>query len=145
MAVEVAVCVILRGPQILVAYNESWGSFTMPMTKRRAWQMGTNEGHLQFEPWKTAAARAAAELLGQTIRLDGLRDLWTIENYGQSDRDGQWKFYEFHCFALDLAVGIAHHYVPPAEWLSRDELLDPEREPISKTARFLAERLGPCI
>lgn len=135
--IRVAVCFINRDDKILLHYNQAWGSFTLPMTKLRAWRKSEHSA-LEPEPEKIAAARAAAEVLGQTV--GPLRELFTLSKYGQSDRDGLWKFYEFHCYALDLPADAEVKPLIPSEWLGKTDLKD--REPISKTATDLVERIG---
>ena len=62
-AVEVGVALVRCEDRILLTYNQKWGAFSLPMTKRRTW---TAERDLLVEGWEDCAARAGAEALGKT-------------------------------------------------------------------------------
>lgn len=135
--VDVAVIVVTRGPRVLTVFNASWGSFGLPMTKRRVWTDPNIPPAHREESWTAAAARAAAEALGRTVSLPGLELLADIPEYRQGDRDGVWKRYHFQVFRLTLPEGTDVPTRAAVEWLTVDELLDPNRAPISATARDL--------
>ena len=143
--VEVAVAVITRGNRVLVVYNPLWGSFTLPMTKRRQWDDPTTTGGTKHEEWRDAAARAAAEVLGRTFTAKELpeeADLGPVE-FQQSDRTGEYKRYHFQVFKITLAEDVKLVDGTIAALLSRVEILDKKRAPVSPTARLLLKRLGP--
>src|SRR5260370_21720569 len=96
--VDVAVTVITQGPRILATYNTHWGSFTLPMSKRRAWHDPNVPRSDHVEDWLDTAARAGAEYLGRTCTPVFLFD--DQGEFQQSDRDGQWKRYHFHVFRV---------------------------------------------
>jgi hypothetical protein len=60
--VEVGVALVTnRNDEVLLIYNDRWGAFTLPMTKRR-------RGRLTNEPLSWTAVRAAAEALEVPVR-----------------------------------------------------------------------------
>ena len=129
---EVAAVLITQGSRVLVVYNAKWGSFSLPMTKRRKWDDPNIPVAHREESWTTAAARAAAESLGRTVT--GLEFLADVPRFGQGDRDGAWKRYHFQVFRLAVPAGTELRPGTVGEWLTVDELLDPARGPISPTA-----------
>jgi len=138
--VEVAVAVITEDARILAVYNPLWSSFTLPMTKRRAWQDPDIGPANRQEDWGDAAARAAAEWLGQTSTA-APQLLAEIPEYRQGDRDGVWKRYSFQVFQIPPGT---HHGPRPgaiSQWLTVNDWLDPNRRPISPTARDLIKHL----
>jgi hypothetical protein len=135
--IDVAVVAVTRGARLLMAFNSSWGSFTLPMSKRRLFADPNLPPAKREEAWNEAAARAAAEALGQTIPLKQLELVADIPEYRQSDRNGEWKRYHFQVFRLALPEDVAVKGTVPVEWLTVKELLDPNRAPISPTARDL--------
>ena len=143
--VDVAVVLIRRDDRILTVFNEKWGAFVLPMTKRRRWQdPKLPKGHRE-EDWEDAAIRAGAECTGRTHTVDPAMVL-DVPEMGQSDRDGKWKRYHFQVFTLDVGEE------PPAglgiiNWLTADEITDRSRRPISESTRHLiAElRLGKLV
>jgi hypothetical protein len=140
--VEVAVALIADGDRILTVYSPEWGSFTLPMTKRRKWDDPKIPPAHREETWIDAAGRAAAESLGRTfIGLTELPLDPSAAPYHQSDRDGTWKRYEFKTFKL--AVWSGESLLPGIvyEWLLVDEILDNDRRPLSPTARHLVREL----
>jgi len=139
---EVAVTVIAHGARILGVHNERWGVFTLPMTRRRAWQDPEISPVLRQEEWEITATRAAAEVLGRTFPKKTLPkpllDPNETRDYRQSDADGVWKVYHLRVSGLAvedtrLAPGVF------GEWLAPDDFR--EREPISPTARYVIDKL----
>ena len=55
--VEVAVTVFCQPGLVLTVYNDKWGSFTLPMTKRRRWEDPSLRGGVKTEAWRDAAIR----------------------------------------------------------------------------------------
>ena len=143
--VEVAVVIISLGGRSLTVFNQPWGAFSLPMTKRRVWDDPEIPPAHHAEDWEAAACRAVGECLGQTLRVGSLTDLnaqldFSLAPYRQSDRDGVWKKYHFRVFRYDLPAGAPVPMVP-AQWLLPSELVDKKRHPISPTARFLIENV----
>jgi len=135
--IDVSVVAVTRGSRVLMMFNRSWGSFTLPMTKRRLFVDPNLPSGRPEEAWNEAAARAAAEALGQTIPLNQLELLADIPEYRQGDRNGEWKRYHFQIFRFALPEEATVKGGLPIEWLTIKELLDPNRAPISPTARDL--------
>ena len=137
---DVAVALIMCGNEILTGYNPSWGSFTLPMTKRREWDDPHADGGRRHEDWVFAANRAAAEWTGTTLvsRAELILD---EPEYQQSDRDSKWKRYHFQVFGFRSGEKPALVHERVAQWLTPDQLLDKDRHPISETARHLVRKL----
>jgi hypothetical protein len=139
--IEVAVAVITQGPKILAVYNPLWSSFTLPMTKRRTWEdPNVPPENKEEEDWLEAAARAAGEWLGQTFTI-APQKLIEIPEWRQSDRDGVWKRYSFQVFQIPLESNQGPRPGAVCQWLTVNEWLDPQRRPISPTARYLTQQL----
>lgn len=135
--VEVAVTLITRGDQILADYNPKWGSFTLPMTKRRTWIDPAVAKNHHEEDWLDAAARATVEWLGRTCEPTLL--LKDLGEYQQSDRDGTWRRYQFRIFRVPVQGETALVPGAIAEWLTPAEFQS--RRPISPTAQYLIAKL----
>ena len=138
--VDLVTTLICKDKRIMTVYNDKWGAFTLPMSKRRQWKDAKlkDEGE-RLEEWDDAAVRVAAEWLGCTLTTmpDKLTEL---SEFQQSDRDEKWKRYRVHVYLLNVAA------TEPApgrivEWLTPEELLDEHRRPISPTARFIIAEL----
>lgn len=143
--VDVAVTVIMHGKYFLAVYNRDWGAFTLPMTKRRRYEDPNVEGGIREEEWVHAASRAAAEWTGRTS-TSGPKVLLEIAEFRQGDRDGKWKRYHFQVFLLPLDEKPSLVPGAIAEWLTPDDFLNKNRQPISPTARHLIQELkGKCI
>jgi hypothetical protein len=142
-SVEVAVAGITSEGKILAVYNPLWRAFTLPMTRRQRWRDPDVEQDERIEDWRDAAARAAAEILGRTLAPPEMIPTRVLDmpDYEQSDRDGIWKRYHFQVFKVQLGeiVGLVDGSM--SEWLTRAELRDEDRRPISPTARALAKEL----
>ena len=138
---DVAVSLIMKGDRILMVYNEKWGSFTLPMSKRRVWtDPSSKEGGERAEDWEDAAIRAATEWTGctSTAAPEFLLDL---AEFQQSDRDAKWKRYHLQVFKVAVGEDLE---IPPGrvtEWLAADDIVDEERKPISATARHIIAEL----
>ena len=138
--IDAVATVIHREGSLLVVFNEAWGAFTLPMTKLRCWPFGLAGDHEQWELGSHAAMRNVGECLGiTTVQCGGL--LADVGDIRQSDRNGKIHHYQFQVYGFptdrqQTAAGVTAH------WLTPDEILDPERSPISPTARVLVERLG---
>jgi ADP-ribose pyrophosphatase YjhB (NUDIX family) len=139
--VDVVATLIMKGDRILAVYNDKWGSFSLPMTKRRSWEDPVAEkGAERVEDWEDAAIRAASEWIGCTTTQKP-QPLSEVGEFQQSDRDGKWKRYHLQAYKLAVADDTQ---IPPArvaEWLTVDQLLDENRKPISPTARHIVSEL----
>jgi hypothetical protein len=132
---EVAVALVIRRDQVLLVFNPRWGTFTLPMTKRRRWE-DPHATEVREEPWVEAAARAAAECLGRTLKEE-FRKVLDCEGHWQGDATGEVKQYHHQGFEVHVppetgpVPGLIH------EWLAPGDILDKGRRPISWTARYL--------
>jgi len=138
--VEVAAVVIVRDRKILAVFNENWGAFTLPMTKRRMWKDAG--ARIENEDWAHAASRAAGEWLAKTFTSPPVFCVDAPE-YEQSDRDGVLKRYWFKVFRFCLDEDEDQELVhgAHAEWLTADQFLEKDRRPISPTAVALLQEL----
>jgi hypothetical protein len=132
--VDVAVALVTDPNQrVLLTLNAGWGSFTLPMTRRRQGRQGN-------EPPSRAVLRAAAETLGTPVRLAessrGPKPLLARLESGQQLVD---KIYAFHVFHVephpDFADRLQIH--PSHLWLSPHLVLSGIYEPVSESARFI--------
>lgn len=132
---EVAVALIIRRDLLLTIFNPRWGSFTLPMTKPRRWA-DPSATRVREEPWIDAAARAAAECLGRTL-TEELRLKLDLTQYWQGDATGEVKQYHHQLFEIQVPPDTQFMAGVVGEWLTPSEILDPNRRPISGTARYL--------
>ncbi len=138
--VEVVATLLVQGRKILAVFNPCWGAFTLPMSKRKKFRDPSLSRTILPEDWARAAARVAAEVLGHTFAPGEFpKPLCEITDYEQSDADGVWKLYGIQVFGLKLSEGIKLAPGVIAEWLTVADFK--EREPISRTARFVLGRL----
>jgi hypothetical protein len=135
---EVAVTLIHHEGRVLVVWNSQWGGFTLPMTKRRAWQSMSGPDLVQAESWDDAAMRNVGECLGCTS-TEVPQFVLEIPEYKPSRRSGEVKRYSFQVFAFH-ATGFELPRGVVGEWLTFDEILDEQRRPIAITARDLVGR-----
>jgi ADP-ribose pyrophosphatase YjhB (NUDIX family) len=139
-ALDVAVALLRFGDKILLVHNPVWGAFSLPMTKRRERADPSIRDSKTSESWSDAAVRAAAEALGRTLVMQPTEVL-DLPDYEMSDRDDVWKRYHYKVFEFrfekeqPLARSVA------GELLTRQQALDPQRKPISVSARAILERL----
>jgi hypothetical protein len=138
--VPVAVTLIHFGSDLLLVYNAKWGAFTLPMTKQRRWPHPSDPCKTFAESWENAATRNLAEWLGRTFTSPP-QHILDIEDYQQSDRDLKTKQYHFRLFAAAVDSADERVVWAAAESLSPAEILDPDRRPISPTARMLVQQL----
>ncbi len=140
---DVSVALITWRKRVLTVFNPRWGAFTLPMTKRREWVARHARKSRREESWEDAAIRAAAEALGRTFSAKAVTGpVLKLDGYAQSDSDGQVKTYHFQVFHIPLDTEIELLSGAVAEWLLPVELADPDREPISPTARHLVGKLA---
>ena len=138
--VDVGVALIASGDRILVVFNERWGSFTLPMSKRRVWAHPEQLGATADEEWIDAAARAAAEVLGKTCRPEAQAVL-KASGERQSDANGVLKEYHFQVFRVEVDADAPIVAGVIAEWLTVDQIRGGELRPISVTAVRILEML----
>lgn len=140
--VDVAVTLVMHGDLILLGYNEKWGAFTLPSTKRRTWEdPNAAKEAAREEDWEDAAVRAAAEWVGRTLTAKP-EYIGEVPEFQQSDRDGKWKRYRmraFHVEVEDTSLTTSHRCT---EWLTVAQILDKTRRPISPTARHVVAELN---
>lgn len=139
--VDVAGVLITSGDKVLAVYNEKWGAFTIPLTKRRSWKdPGAEKDQERVEDWEDAALRAASEWMGRTT-TQVPEHLGDVAEFQQSDRDAQWKRYRVQAYRIQLDEDASLPAGKIAEWLTVDELLDEKRRPVSPTARHVVAEL----
>jgi hypothetical protein len=114
------------------------------MSKLREWEDPGQKDGKQKESWADAAARAAGEWIAETFYLEPQARFALIE-IQQSDRDEKWKQYHFQVFQIDAQRDTKLSPGARIEWLSPDDILDPNRRPISDTARMLVQRIIDMI
>ncbi|MBM4040913.1 MAG: hypothetical protein FJ290_20630 [Planctomycetes bacterium] len=141
--VEVAVALITCDKKILAVYNPAWAAFTLPMTKRRQWKDPNIKGGVRVEDWRHAAARAAGEFLLQTIASFPDEPALEVDAFRQGDREGVVKLYHYKLYRVAVTEGTPLVPGLRSEWLTWVDLQNPNREPISPTARELLKRHGP--
>jgi hypothetical protein len=138
--VEVAVTVLAAGTRILAVFNPRWGSFTLPMTRRKKWQDPAMALGMREEDWSVSAARGGAEVLARTLGPQARpQQLMEIKEYRQSGEDGIWKVYQFRIFGLAIPKESKLAGTILTEWLTPAEFAD--HEPVSSTARYLVSCL----
>jgi hypothetical protein len=130
--VDVAVALVTDvNNRVFLTFNDGWGSFTLPMTKRR-------RGAQANEPVVHSVRRAAAEALGVPVRLAGpLQKRLPVRL--ESGRELVEKIYTYGIahfephpdFARDLQIRRPHL------WLSPHAILSGAYEPISESARMI--------
>ncbi len=134
MTVEVAVSLVTNpSRRVLLTFNERWGAFTLPMTRRRRGREGN-------EPLTRAAFRAAAEALGVPVRLvqDDYRRVPIRLQSGRQIADKHYQYIVYHVephpdFEDRLQIRQPHL------WLSPHMVLAGVYEPISESARRTLE------
>ena len=139
--VETAAVLIVRDGAILVVFNERWGAFTLPMTKRRSWAApNVKDTGERVEEWEDAATRVAAEYLGATLTQIPTF-MAELAEFQQSDRDAEWKRYHLRAYRLDVDSDTVARGRAVSEWLTADELLEENRRPLSPTTRYIINEL----
>jgi len=100
--VEASVVVIADDTgRVLLDFNDRWGGFTLPVSKRRPVSPRLPGGPTERETPLAAAVRAAAEVIGRPIDPAGLMESdAVVPPWHQSGRDGKWKRYDYTVFAF---------------------------------------------
>jgi hypothetical protein len=130
--VDVAVALVTDDNQrVLSTFNDNWGMFTLPMTRRRRGSQGP-------EPRTRAAFRAAAEVLGTPVRLVEKGPQRVLGRL-QSGRQLVDKIYTYNVFHVEPHPDFAGRLQlrRPHLWLSPHLMLSGAYEPISESARFI--------
>jgi hypothetical protein len=112
--VEVAVALVTdQNHHVLLLFNDHWGTFALPMTKRR-------RGRLDNEAMARAAIRAGTEALGVPVRrVEGdHKRLSTLVQSGRQLVDKQYLYEIFHIephpdFADRLQIRQPHLWLSP--------------------------------
>ena len=118
--------------------NSDWG-FTLPMTKLRRRKLGIDRAGTQWKLGEDAAMRNVADCFQMTsTQLPNL--LLDVGGVRQSDRTDDIQFHQFHVYCFEfggpnLPAGVV------GEWRDSEEILNPQRRPISPTARLLVGRI----
>jgi hypothetical protein len=122
---DVVVALIMNAErQCLWIWNEAWGAFALPMTKRRS---GTGLDELPAR----AAARAGAEALGVPVRVGAH---WAaIPEPKVSERDLALRTYAYEVFRVDPHPKFADALLvrSPHVWLTTDEAFSGDFQPLS--------------
>lgn len=134
---EVAAVLVLdaEGSRVLADFNRHWHCFSVPMSKRHPLVPTHEDDTTVEEPLEATAVRAVTEVLGRPLlpRQTPKRLPVDVPPYARSGRDGTWKRYQYHVFA----VRIDHPPRPldghAAVWLTPAEV--EAGEPVSPTAR----------
>ena len=132
MDVEVVVGLVTNpGRRVLLTFNERWGAFTLPMTRRRRGREGN-------EPLTRAAFRAAGEALGVPVRLVQ-DDPRRLAGRLQSARQMVDKHYRYDVFHVEPHPDFDDRLQirQPHLWLSPHMVLAGAYEPISESARTI--------
>jgi hypothetical protein len=132
---DVAVALVTDASQrVLLVFNDRWGQFTLPMSKRR-------RGRQHNEPATRAALRAAAEALGVPVRIlvERARGLRRLPGRLESWRELAEKIYTYTVCRVEPHPDFASHLQirQPHLWLSPHWILSEAYEPISESARFI--------
>ncbi|MBM4148397.1 MAG: hypothetical protein FJ224_05085 [Lentisphaerae bacterium] len=139
--VDLSVALVRRGDEVLTCYNDKWGAFALPMSKRREIKdPNARDDAGRLEDGTDAAFRAAAEWMGQTL-VDTPPMIMDMAEFQQSDRDSVWKRYHLQVFEFRVEDDYETHPARVVEWLTPDEILDEGRRPISHTTRHVINEL----
>jgi 8-oxo-dGTP pyrophosphatase MutT (NUDIX family) len=133
--IDVAAAVIMnQDGQILWTWNDTWGTFSLPMTKIRS-------SREMAESPRGAAVRATAEALGVPVQVG---KEWTdLPMMRVSDRDFAVKHYSYHVFQAgphpDYSAALRIRQ--PHIWLAAHVALSGLFEPLSYSAREILRGL----
>jgi hypothetical protein len=126
--VDMVVALVMNAErQCLWIWNEAWGAFALPMTKRRS---GAGLDELPAR----AAARAGAEALGVPVRVGAH---WAaIPAPKVSGRDLALRTYAYEVFrvASHPKYADASQVRPPHLWLTTDEAFSGEFQPLASAS-----------
>lgn len=126
--------------QFALELHATWRTFMLPVTSSRELKDEAWGVHVQEQP-ADAASRAVAESLGILVRRDQLRALPPLHVTEVSQSQGQVTGYHFQMFAYRVPADAALQPAHPLQWLTLEQMLDPELAPISPMARAVARKL----
>jgi hypothetical protein len=128
------------GAPILAVFNEKWGAFTLPMSKVRSWEFAGVRG---AETPKDAALRGAAESMGRSFaQPEHVEPLGVLPPEKiLSARSMDVKEYDIEVFRVWVEPDAEPEGLGVARWWPVDWFLDPDRKPISETARHIIKML----
>jgi len=138
---DVAVTLIRNSKnEVLLVYSEKWGSYTLPMTKRRQPAPGDIESVREAEDWLDAGARNVVECLGRPAMPTPVLKTPVPESHF-SKRDHVTKDYLFHVFEERFRDGDAGADCVTAQtlyvWVTPEQILKRQIRPLSHSARDL--------
>ena len=138
MPVDVAVTLILKDNSFLLVYNEKWGTFTLPMTKRKLPENQETADEDDCEDWPDAAARPVVECLGRLSRPTQVLEDFLPESYFSSRRQTP-AIYRYKTFKVYFEDGDQIVAKTPTVWLTASEILKGDWHPISQTAKDIIQ------
>ena len=132
--VNVSVAIVTdQNMRVLLTFNDNWGMFTLPMSRRR-------QGTKGKEPATRAAIRAAALVLGVPVRLvDAAHGPRRVLGRLESSRQLKDKFYTYDVYHVEPHPDFAERLQiqKPHLWLAPHLVLSGAYDPISESARFI--------
>jgi hypothetical protein len=132
--VEVTVALVTdANHQVLLIYNDNWGMFTFPMTRRRRSLHGN-------EPLIQAALRAASQAIGVPVHIvEEDQRPKRLKAKLESGRQLTDKVYTYNVFHTEPHPDFAGRLQirQPHLWLSPHVVLSGAYEPISESARLI--------
>jgi hypothetical protein len=142
--VYVRAVAITRGNSILTIFNEKWGGFTLPMSKKRTKPHSTKPEQIIEESSQDTAIRATVEALGRPLGPHELPErhvVHTLDPFNESGRDGVWRCYHIELFQLELAPGETPKPLGgvPIAWMTLEEM--EEFKPVTSTAVYIARAM----
>jgi len=136
--VNVSVAIVTdQNKQVLLTFDDNWGMFTLPMSRRR-------QGLQVKEPATRSVIRAAAEVLGVPVRLvDKDRGPKRVLARLESGRQLKDKVYTYDVYHVEPHPDFAGRLQirQPFLWLSPHLVLSGAYEPISESARFVLRQV----
>ena len=126
-------CVLDSSGRLLLAWNQKWGAFTVPMTKI---DLAT-----PAETPQEAAVRAAAEVLQVPCRPVADKPVHFFRGLQKSERDAEIKDYQYNIVLVESHPDFAAQ--PNAGvWASIEKIQSGEYQPISGSVE---EILRHCL
>ena len=120
--------------RLLLAWNNKWGAFSLPMTKiRTEWPDETPD---------EAAVRAAAEILGVPARVAAGKTTQFSEHLAPSLRDQEIKDYKCHIVPVEVHPDFDANIRADRAWIWADveKLQQQDYQPVSPSvAGFLKD------
>jgi hypothetical protein len=142
--VYVRAVAITRGNSILTSFNEKWGGFTLPMSKKRLKFHPTKANETTEETSQETAIRATVEALGRPLGPHELPErhvVHTLDPFNQSGRDGVWRCYHVELFQLELPPDEVPKPLggAPMAWMTLEEM--EVLKPVTSTALYIARAI----